>query len=170
MGFVARLNFPFEDHPCRAYVHTGGFNDTYHGCFSEARKYLFSVIGPLSIQKDLFSQSDFLLAAIWGSGGDKILDLFGLSDISSKWLGNPDVSAWVFKNGVYQHTPQITCGDTLILLGREEEFRRSRTDLSDYCKSFPHLGDLEPGKTIEYTRGGGDMSTKFSAHQPGGVC
>jgi hypothetical protein len=149
MGFKARLYSPGTTPAFRAYVHTAGFGDVYEG-IHEAIGYLRDV---MASQADDLTGFDFILAAIWGYGGDepkKIIDLFGLSDMDQdKWPGNPDVSAWVLENGVYMKRTEITtgdttCGDTLIMLGREEEHRRSLRCLDAYKNMWPHLGELEP--------------------------
>lgn len=169
MGFAARLNFPENYLPCRAYVHTAGFTEVYSGEISQARDYLISIVNDPNSYYEDFRKSNFLLAAIWGSGKDKIVDLFGLSDLNpEKWSGNPDVSAWVFRDGVYKPDPQITCGDTLIMLGREEESRRTQPNLADYCNNYPNLGDLEPDETIEYAKDGRGRWRSRSRNQLGG--
>ena len=71
-----------------------------------------------------------------------MVDLFGFSDLDSRLVpiklpGNPDVDNYVFRNGVY--TPErktIVCGDGLIVLGAEEEYRRQETkNLAEYLRS-----------------------------------
>lgn len=155
MGFIARLNFPTNIPPCRAYVHTAGFEEVYSGEISKAADYLFSIVNDPGYKS--FRKSDFLLAALWGSAGNKMGDLFDLSDIGpeKEWPGNPDVSPWVLKNGFYFQDDQIICGDTLIMLGREEEFRRKTSGLEEYCQRYPDLGDMEPVKNLKYVVGQG---------------
>lgn len=160
MRFIARINLPANTPPVRAYLHTAGFEEVYGGKIEPAADYLLEVLSIFhSLPTPEQGNQDFLLAAIWGEikpsdhTPSRNLDLFGLSDIVKNWPGNPDVSAWVFENGVYKHTHQITCGDTLIMLGEEENFRRTRCgSLNDYRYSYPLLGNLEPEKDFVLQR------------------
>jgi hypothetical protein len=87
-----------------------------------------------------------------------MIDMAGLRDMEP-WPGNPDVRTWVFENGFYVPRTHInshddisdTCGDTLIMYGREEEFRRTVSGLEEYINKYPDLGDLEPAKTVDIT-------------------
>ena len=93
----------------------------------------------------------YVLAVMWGdkSRNEKVIDFFGFSGIN-EWPGNPDVSAWVMREGVYVsqerfgdiyvQNRKITCGDTLILLGREEQYRRKTSTLEEYVNIHPRLG------------------------------
>ena len=36
------------------------------------------------------------------------------------------------------------CGDGFIILGKEEEHRRTTSSLAEYMTTFPNLGPLEP--------------------------
>lgn len=79
-----------------------------------------------------------MLGYAWGDRktNQKVIDLFGFNDIND-WPGNPDVSAYVVRNGVLIRDELICCGDALILLGREEEHRRKKESLEDYMSTMP---------------------------------
>lgn len=144
MGFIARLNFPRRKPPVRAYLHTAGFDKVYR-TIENALDYFVKVLDKNSKENDRYS---LILAAIWGQAAeDKIryIDFFGFSDINKeKWPGNPDISAWVMQEGVCVPKKEITCGDTLIVLGEEEKYRRKQKSLEKYISSWPNLGELEP--------------------------
>jgi hypothetical protein len=141
--FVARMTYlrwPLP--PTRAYIHDKAYSadgctpSTIVSCLD---KHLQNA---LARNHKLLIGACFLLAAIWGDNGAKMIDLFKYSDIR-KWPGNPDVSAFVFKNGVYiPKRREITCGDTLIMLGYEERKRRHSENLEKYMENPPHIEGL----------------------------
>ncbi len=106
-----------------------------------------------------FSEFGFLIAGLWGrkniSGGiERVVDIFGFEKVSpDKWPGNPEVSILLYAAGELS-VPQRehTCGDTLIMLGKEEAFRRTTKSLEEYFASSPSLEDagLGPGVGIRY--------------------
>ncbi len=151
MAFIGRINLPDLKVPVRAYVHEAGFNEAYKGDIEEAQAYL----------KDFMTDSlrwysgkeimkfDYLLGAIWGKKDEKIIDLFGFSDIS-EWPGNPDVTSFVIKNGGYDtredddsFVESYTCGDTLIMLGEEEKYRRTTKSLDEYMRNPPEISVMK---------------------------
>lgn len=105
------------------------------------------------------SRFGFLIAGLWGrddtqGGIEKVVDIFGFEKVSpDKWPGNPEVSILVYAAGELS-VPQKehTCGDTLIMLGREEAFRRTTKSLEEYFARSPSLEDvgLGPGVGIRY--------------------
>lgn len=143
--FVARFNLPSRKPFVRAYLHRAGLlsaygqKDTPVDC---AKSYMTEVIESTDLQRYAW-----VLAAIWGnSSGERCIDFFGYGGISD-WTGNPDVSAFVVKNGIIIPQKEITCGDTLIVLGKEESFRRTTQNLEEYASKWPFLGELEPLRT-----------------------
>ncbi len=132
----------------RAYVHEAGLKEAYRR-IDDAGEYLRNA---LDTYKSECSRYKFILAALWGRVSDnsveKVADFFGLSDISDeKWPGNPDVSAWVVKNGIYvregyPQPGQITCGDTIMVLGEEEKHRRECASLTTYATIPPGLESI----------------------------
>lgn len=147
-AFIGRLSYyktPSGLAPLRAYVHKSGsaiFKDLKPLCsdgIDNVRKYL---VETLCSNRKIMRDADFFLAAVWGAGKDRMIDLFKYTD-TKNWPGNPDVSAFVFENGVYQpERKKITCGDTLIMLGAEEQFRRSTESLDKYIENCPAIPGL----------------------------
>jgi len=123
--------------PVRAYVHGSGsdvFSDD-----GAPRGHLTDV---LERHAGLFTDADFLLAALWGNNGDRMIDLFKYTGIR-EWPGNPEVAAYVFKDGIYKpNARDITCGDTLIVLGIEEAHRRKTGNRGDYIRNPPDIEGL----------------------------
>ena len=151
MGFKARINMPDLFVPARVYVHEAGFEDVFldvdgaeerfrqhHADYEDMMKHLHGV--------------EYAIVALWGNGDTSIIEYFGFADVDP-WPGNPDVSSFVLKNGVYDKDRElIGCGDTMMILGAEEEFRRTTTSLDDYMRNPPELsrlGGIEP--KIDYT-------------------
>lgn len=87
---------------------------------------------------------NYLIAVLWGCDNDKMVDLFGYSGLDLKnWPGNPEVSSYIFKDGVYlPKNKAISCGDGLIILGEEERYRRTTKSLEDYIKNPPKIPGL----------------------------
>ncbi len=112
----------------------------------EAEVYLLDV---LRRNREVLQPFDFVVAAVWKSEvPERCIDLLAFGDITGKpWPGNPDISTYVFKDGIYVTDKKIICGDMIIAAGREEEHRRTRKNLEDYIKNPPHLGALEPPKS-----------------------
>ena len=145
--YTARYCFP----TFRAYVHRSGLKESFYSPTDEKEEISLDEKA-LMHMSDIYdegknggvdlSKFQFVLSLIWGNKGDKMVDLFGFSDLDSRLVpiklpGNPDVDNYVFRNGVY--TPErktIVCGDGLIVLGAEEEYRRQETkNLAEYLRS-----------------------------------
>ncbi len=143
MGFKARLNYPdfFKDGSLslRAYLHQAGFQ--VYGTVDSANQYFVETVRNLKGQ--LIGNFEFILAAIWATEDPraKFIDFCGLSDIGDRerWLGNPDVSPWVVKDGLIVPKKEQTCGDALIVFGEEENFRRKTLDLEQFSIQMPDL-------------------------------
>ena len=112
--------------PIRVYLHSAG-QEIYEGSENKAKDHLGEVLQMPPPGVD-YSQFDYLLAAMWGdeATGEKVIDFFGFSDVQP-WLGNPDVKLWVVRNGVLA-PKATTCGETLIMLGEEEKYRRKMVE------------------------------------------
>ena len=68
------------------------------------------------------------------STGIKTIDAFIYGGLNN-WQGNPEIAHRVFTDGkpVTNSTSNlITCGDGIMLLGIEEEFRRKTRDIEEY--------------------------------------
>ena len=65
---------------------------------------------------------------------------------SSKIQGGLDGSSFIIKNGRYDvredynsFVESYTCGDTLIMLGEEEAYRRTTRSLDEYMRNPPEI-------------------------------
>ncbi len=127
--------------PVRAYIHEGGLVDAFTSSQEETEVKTY-LIDSLFKNSELLKNGIYLLAAIWGENGAKMIDLFKYSDIKS-WPGNPTVGAFVIKNGLYiPEKRDITCGDTLVVLGSEERCRRKTRSLNEYIEESPKIEGL----------------------------
>ncbi len=141
MPFLKRFSMPHAAKPTRAYVHEAGFTDAYGQLTGpdSPRTYVGKIF---ERHNRLFEPDDFLIMALWGDNGKQIAEVFGYFGINP-WPGNPEVNSWVFRDGIYHlYERQISCGDTLIVLGREEEARRKSPNLEHYMKNPPDVRDL----------------------------
>lgn len=149
--FKARINFPDRLPPIRAYIHSAGVGNVF-GSEISAKEYFMEQLG--SYLEGNFRGYDFAIAVIWASVGPstvnsrpqtnyRSIDIFGFSGLRDNWLGNPDISNFVMTNGIFKPlekpTDVTTCGDTLILLGKEEEYRRTTPNLEFYMNNPPNI-------------------------------
>jgi len=144
MSRISYLESNSELPPFRAYIHSSAapaFSPTAHTNLEEqVRENLLLHLGKnFNLVKDF----DFLITAAWGDNKDKMLDIFGYSGIKENWLNNPGISFYVLRNGVLSQEKEITCGDTLIVLGEEEKYRRTTLDLTSYIENPPKIEGLE---------------------------
>ncbi len=153
MGIIARYSHRGNVHlptPGRIYLHRAG-----HGIFIE-RSVISPIKGAALYAQDILTsrlhsleQYAFVIGVLWGDRRDKVLDLFGYSDIDPSSRGeawkssNPDVELWVVREGDWVSEGR-TCEDTAIILGREGEHRRRTEGLVEFLETSPHLGNLEP--------------------------
>jgi hypothetical protein len=137
MSFNARLNFEHTNPPMRAYVHK-----TW-GHYQEAEEYLNDVLH--KYEKE-FAKCGFILAAVWRSETSNNLDVlrfdFSVPSVGI-WPGNPVISPWSVKNGLYDPR-ETTLEDIVIVFGEEGKYRRTTKTLEEYVKKWPYLEKLEP--------------------------
>ncbi|MBU0466364.1 MAG: hypothetical protein KKF39_01665 [Nanoarchaeota archaeon] len=160
--FVARINMMEETPPVRAYVHRAGFNEIFGGDAMNAALYFHDSY--TKYLGDNLKEHDYAIAVMWGQTGQgkinarektnyRIIDVFGFKGIEP-WPGNPDVSNWVMTNGIFtpleKPTDITTCGDTLILLGKEESTRRECPNFPLYVGMPTSLEEMEPKKYIDF--------------------
>ncbi len=141
MPFAARTYIPGPV-PTRGYFWEAGLNENF-GSPAEAREYLRQL---LVHNHEIIEPAIFNIAAVWGNSGKKVVELFGYGDfLHLAWPGNPEVYSWVFENGVYKPKERnVACAETMMVLGMEEDHRRTTHSLDEYMKTPPHLGELEP--------------------------
>jgi len=145
MVFVERFKLIANKpgHIGRFYLHSAGLEEVF-GNETNARDHLSEFIDN---HPAVFSPYTYVLGTVRGDvqSGDKLVDVFGF--MLKNWSDNPDVYPWTVKNGVY--IPEVNichyCGDTLMLLGEEEKFRRTKKSLEEYIFHDPDLGELFQG-------------------------
>ncbi|MFQ5621060.1 MAG: hypothetical protein ACE5FT_04410 [Candidatus Nanoarchaeia archaeon] len=75
--------------------------------------------------------------ALWADEfEDKVIDVFGFRG-ERRRPGNPEVDAWVYRDGLLKCGKNISRGDTLTMLGEEEKYRRTCENLREYVSSLP---------------------------------
>lgn len=150
--FIARINISEGIVPVRAYIHRAGLEVVY-GNVEQARDYLMSQLE--SGLYDLISHYEYSIPIVWGNDKrkDKIIDVFGFDGVRDKWPGNPDVVNWVWYNGEFKTVENInsvtTCRDTLILLGKEESYRRTTPNFDYYIKNPLNFREFQPLKEFK---------------------
>lgn len=147
MSFVGRFKKYNEggEKPrgARVYVHSSGLEDVFgQENTLEMAKTFFENSFRDAVGDKLF---DYFIACIYGdcSNGRRVpaIDFFGFTGINV-WPGNPDVYAGVYKGGIYSLGESPTCGDTLMLLGFEEFYRRMTMNLDQYLRVNPQIPEL----------------------------
>jgi len=147
-NFKARLTLPNFQPPIRAYFHNAGLAGAFPvkaGDYVEleAKGHLVETIDKLDVSKYLW-----ILAAIWGKEGAKMIDFFGYHGIQ-RWPGNPCIDSFATANGVIAprettslDEKEVTCEDGAIVLGVEGPYRRTTKSLAYYMNHFPAIHGL----------------------------
>ena len=143
-NFTYRISSISEElPPLRAYYHNSGFIAAFTDKVKEIHIATKNhLIDTLKENKGLIESGDYLLAMLWGDDGDKMIDIFKYSGVKNNWKANPGVESLVMKNGIYSPDKEITCGDGMIVLGQEEEYRRTTWNLKDYMEHSPEIRGL----------------------------
>ncbi len=139
MAFTQRINFPHFHPPSKLYVHDSlPENLRGYSSFKHFVKTICSNFDELQLYQ-------WIIGMLWSDNGEVVTDLFAYSGINSEvWPGNPDVSNWVVRQGIYRKDEKIlTCGDTLMALGFEEAYRRTTKDFGAYTRSYPSASNAE---------------------------
>src|SRR3989338_4984322 len=86
----------------------------------------------------------WVLGILWGEKHEPIIDLFVYTLLSLSeegWKLNPQVAYAQFRSGKFIENPRgLTCGDGLIVLGKEEEHRRRFNNLEQYLREAQRFG------------------------------
>tara|TARA_Y100000034_G_C6547353_1_gene236355 strand:+ start:51 stop:500 length:450 start_codon:yes stop_codon:yes gene_type:complete len=132
--------------PVRGYIHRVGI-EVYGNTKAERRgsavcnlRNIKNSDKFLKIVKE--EELDYLLAALWADGQEKVIDLFGFGDVRNNWPSNPDVLSWSFRKGVLRRGA-LTCGDMLLVLGEEERYRRTTPNLKHYLGNPPKIEGID---------------------------
>ncbi len=131
MPFVALFNRNGTP-PGRFYLHDHGLEAFGDNPIENAKEYTRKTLKSFEPEKFYY-----LLGVLHGRKtrtlNERIIELYGYSNtILKEWRGNPDVDLLNVVNGRRNRGFYRPCGDTLILLGREEEHRRKSRSLSEY--------------------------------------
>ena len=116
--------------PARFYVHDSA---TVYGGVPKEMEAMDTLLSKNSLA---FTGMEYMIAVLWGDKEEPVMDVFGFHDIK-EWPGNPTVRCWGYRKGVLRLSQDITCGDTLIVLGEEEALRRVSPDLETYLSKPP---------------------------------
>lgn len=147
MDLLGRINVPTREIPVRAYIHSDG-NTVYAGRqlglfgpgeepLGEAREHLLEALDCKTIPTEL----QYILAIMWGKNKDRMIDCFGFFNLPTEpeaWPGNPTVIGWGLINKTYSDRC-TACGDGLIILGEEEQYRRSCDSLETFLHQVPTI-------------------------------
>ena len=143
MAFVDRINLPDFEVPVRAYIHEAGFEEVYGGDVEVARKRLEDVIR-LSDWKEREKQMNlqYILTTLIGGEekyqGKPIVGFFGFFDIEN-WPGESKVKIFCYLKPDQREVILNVRGDTLIMLGEEEKYRRTTKSLDEYMRNPPEI-------------------------------
>jgi|GEM_PF-3604666 len=147
--FLYRVNFPQLALPGRVYIHRLGLESSPYGrldesinsflrIYQENKEGFTSNTGSSPNGKD----SDFFLATLYRMKGIIYLDVICYGDVpQEKWPGNPDVDpvrCFLYNPAMKYTSPKaypFTCGDTMIVQGLEEQFRRTTPDLKTFLEA-----------------------------------
>jgi len=134
--------------PVRAYLHNSGFEDAF-GFGEEKFRYAVAsakshLAETLATGSGFVSDADYIFAMMYGVDGFKMIDLLPWKGLEG-WPGNPVMGSFVFENGVYTPDTDVTCGNGIFVMGKEEEYRTSPgcKNLDYFMKNPPEIERLE---------------------------
>jgi len=121
--------------PVRIHVSEMGYSDVFGGNEDQMKRYTSQVF---SKHNHLFRKSNVLIGMLWADPITlaKTLDIFGLSK-EEKWEDNLGIYSWVIHNNEHFPKDPISCGEGIIRLGKELEYRKTTKNIEDYLFSFP---------------------------------
>ena len=149
MVFIAQENTRIKELPVRTYI-AESWKKAFPGneLYSSkklASEYQKSSLGPLV---DLATREElsFFITGIWANeSGSKNIDVFGYS-FDKNWPGNPVIANWTIEDGGWRKNFIVECGDSTILRGEEEKYRRTTKSLQEYIENpIPIVRLVEAG-------------------------
>jgi hypothetical protein len=147
MTLIESMTFSKKKPPIRVYIHTTGLEKCFgYNPLDQAKKHVKRTLDSLEEMKEIQKEVpnlnfDYIIAGVWGdeSTKEKMIDFVGYR-VTGEWPGNPDISFWTSRSGVFDFSGEdVVCGDILIALGKEEEYRRTTKSLEDYISNPPEL-------------------------------
>lgn len=81
----------------------------------------------------LHEKGQYNIVILWNDGNDRMADVWIYDKIES-WGSGPLVDVKIFRNYQQETNIGVSAGDGLIMLGKEEEHRRTKASLDDYVK------------------------------------
>jgi hypothetical protein len=137
MNIAAQIKIRTGRIPGRCYLHNCGI-EAYGGKpFALAKADFLEALEKIEITYP------WSIGILWGDNGVRVTEIFAFGGIKS-WPGNPDIVYYQFRNGEFAFNPlNLTCGDGLRVLGREEDFRRTTGSLDDFLSSTPKFSGRE---------------------------
>lgn len=135
------FHMPFRDRfvvrgklDAKFYFHTGG-REIYGGNNAEqvARAVSHLRYDVLTPGLPPLSGYNFLLGAVWGDKGERVVDILGFREIS-EWPGNPEIDTWVSREGVLRPTTKsVLCMEGgRIIFGAEGELFAASDSLRQF--------------------------------------
>lgn len=88
----------------------------------------------------------WVIALLGAKHEEPFVELFVYSGIHyiQEWPGNPSVDYAQFLSGRFEEKPHgLTSGDGLLVLGREEQHRRTMSSLENYLFTAPRFLDIK---------------------------
>lgn len=138
----------YQGFPTKLYVFR-----SYLDTFGETRRPSNLLIRTLSEHPEIMDPHVFAIAFAFGDlDGEQVEGIDILSArLRNGWEGNPMYDSWTFENGVYvpREKGEI-CGTGLIVVGEEEGFRRTTSDLNQYLREWADIGNLYRQEAISW--------------------
>lgn len=97
--------------------------------------------GPYRRQDTLVKKGDYQILFVWNLNGHRMTDVW-IHDMQNWSDSGPLVSCQTFRDLEVCHDAGIASGDSLIVLGKEEELRRELANIDQYLdreKHFPQF-------------------------------
>lgn len=90
------------------------------------------------------SKGDYHILFVWNLEGNRMTDVW-IHDMQNWSDSGPLVECITFRNLERCHDAGIASGDSLIVLGREEELRRKVKNLEEYTDREKHISNFPEG-------------------------
>ncbi len=85
----------------------------------------------LAQHPDKLQNISYIIVILWTMNTDVMTDVWLFGQLES-WEAGPTIFVTNFKNEAIDTMNGVTAGDGMLLLGREEELRRSRSNIHSY--------------------------------------
>lgn len=128
--------------PARAWLHIAGLKEVFRDNWQDSAEYFVELMGRnFRKMRAEFPQAQFAIASVWGDTSigrkDPCADLFLYHE--RDFGANMSVALYNFRGYEIEAGRGATCEDTLLVLGKEAEYRRGCNNVREYMRCSPSI-------------------------------